>query len=59
MTPEMTQAMANFSIQMQMLQIAEQIRKVQVAVEEVRVGLECDRLAIAYSCQQQFFKPST
>lgn len=56
MTPEMTQAMTNFSTQMQMAQIAEQIQVVQLAVEEVRQGQEYDRLATAYSCQQKLLQ---
>ena len=51
MAPQMTQAMTSFSAQMQMVQIAEQIQVVQLAVEEVRMGQEYDRLATAYSCQ--------
>lgn len=54
--PEMTQAMSNFSTQMQIAQIAEQIQAVQVSVEEVRQGQEYDRLAVAYSCQQKFLQ---
>lgn len=56
MAPEMTQAMTNLSTQMQMAQIAEQIQVVQIAVEEVRMGQEYDRLATAYSCQQKFLQ---
>lgn len=56
MTPEMTQAMTSFSAQMQMAQIAEQIQAVQLAVEEVRIGQEYDRLATAYSCQQKLLQ---
>lgn len=56
MTPDMTQAMTNFSAQMQMAQIAEQIQAVQIAVEEVRIGQEHDRLATAYSCQQKLLQ---
>jgi len=56
MTPEMTQAMVSFSNQMQMAQIAEQIQVVQLAVEEVRMGQEYDRLATAYSCQQKLLQ---
>lgn len=56
MSPEMTQAMAGLSTQMQMAQIAEQIQMVQLAVEEVRMGQEYDRLATAYSCQQKFLQ---
>lgn len=56
MAPEMTQAMTSFSTQMQMAQIAEQIQAVQLAVEEVRMGQEYDRLATAYSCQQKLLQ---
>ena len=56
MAPEITQAMTNFSSQMQMAQIAEQIQAVQLAVEEVHMGQEHDRLATAYSCQQKLLQ---
>lgn len=56
MAPEMTQVMTSFSAQMQMAQIAEQIQAVQLAVEEVRMGQEYDRLATAYSCQQKLLQ---
>lgn len=56
MAPEMTQAITSFSAQMQMAQIAEQIQAVQLAVEEVRMGQEYDRLATAYSCQQKLLQ---
>lgn len=56
MAPQMTQAMTSFSAQMQMVQIAEQIQVVQLAVEEVRMGQEYDRLATAYSCQQKLLQ---
>lgn len=56
MSPEITQAMTSFSTQMQMAQIAEEIQAVQLAVEEVRMGQEYDRLATAYSCQQKLLQ---
>lgn len=56
MTPEITQAMTNLATQMQMAQIAEQIQAVQIAIEEVRMGQEYDRLATAYSCQQKLLQ---
>ncbi len=56
LTPEINQAMTNLSTQMQMAQIAEQIQSVQIAIEEVRMGQEYDRLATAYSCQQKFLQ---
>ena len=55
-TPEITEAISNFSTQMQMAQIAEQIQFIQFAVEEVRQGQEHDRLATAYSCQQKLLQ---
>ncbi len=56
LTPEITQAMTIYATQMQMVQIAEQIQLVQIAVEEVRQGQEYDRLATAYSCQQKLLQ---
>lgn len=56
LTPEMSQAMTSYATQMQMAQIAEQIQKLQVAIEEIRQGQEYDRLATAYSCQQKLLQ---
>ena len=56
LAPEMTQAMTSYAGQMQIAQIAEDIRLVQHAVEEVRQGQEYDRLATAYSCQQKLLQ---
>ena len=56
LSPEISQAMSSFATQMQMAQIAEEIRRVQIAVEEVRHGQEYDRLATAYSCQQKLIQ---
>ena len=39
-----------------MAQISEEIQLIQAAVEEVRQGLEYDRLATAYSCQQKLLQ---
>ena len=39
-----------------MKEIAEEINQIKLAVEEVRVGLENDRLALAYSCQQKLIQ---
>lgn len=55
-SPEISQAMINYTSQMQMAQIAEQIQIVQLAIEEVRQGQEYDRLALAYSCQQKLLQ---
>ena len=54
--PELSEAISNFSSQMQMAQIAEGIEQIQIAIEEVRQGQENDRLAIAYSCQQKLIQ---
>ena len=56
LTPALNDAMANYAMQMQLAQIAEEIREIQIAVEEVRQGQEYDRLAMAYSCQQKFLQ---
>lgn len=56
LSPPISQAMTSYASQMQMAQIAEQIQVVQLAIEEVRQGQEYDRLAMAYSCQQNCFK---
>ena len=53
LTPELNKALADYSSQIQMAQIAEEIQNVQFAIEDVRKGQESDRLAIAYSCQQK------
>ena len=55
-TPELSQAITSYSTQMQMAQISEEIQLIQAAVEEVRQGLEYDRLATAYSCQQKLLQ---
>lgn len=55
-TPELSQAIYNFTTQMQLAQIAEQMQVIQYAVEEVRQGQEFDRLATAYSCQQKLLQ---
>ena len=56
LAPALSQAAASFAAQMQMAQIAEEIQKVQIAIEEVRQGQEDDRLATAYSCQQKLLQ---
>lgn len=53
---EIIKAMDSLSIQMQLAHIAEQMQEIQQIVEEVRMGQENDRLASAYSCQQQLFQ---
>lgn len=59
LTPALSQAATSFAAQMQMAQIAEEIQKVQVAIEEVRQWQEDDRLATAYSCQQKLLQALT
>ncbi len=54
--PEIAHAITEYTTQMQMAQIAEQIQLVQIAIEEVRQGQEYDRLALAYSCQQKLLQ---
>jgi len=56
LTPEISQAMTNYTTQMQLAKIAEQIQLIQISVEEVRKGQEYDRLASAYSCKQKFLQ---
>lgn len=56
LTPALSQAIVNYSSQMQMAQIAKQIQTVQIAIEDVRQGQEFDRLATAYSCQQKLLQ---
>ena len=56
LTPELSKALADYSSQIQMAQIAEEIQNVQYAIEDVRKGQESDRLAIAYSCQQKLLQ---
>ncbi|MCQ9210588.1 hypothetical protein [Granulicatella seriolae] len=56
LSPEITQAMTDYTTQMQIAQIAEQIQEVQLCIEEVRQGQEYDRLATAYSCQQKLLQ---
>lgn len=59
LSPEISQAMTSYVVQMQMAQIAEQIQRVQVTIEEVRQGQEKDRLATAYSCQQKLLQATS
>lgn len=56
LSPDFTQALANFSTQMQLAQITEQIQKVQRTIEAVLQGQENDRLAAAHSCQQNLLQ---
>ncbi|WP_339123569.1 hypothetical protein LDK20_00775 [Fusobacterium nucleatum] len=56
LTPELNKAITDFALQLQLLQISAEIKSIQKAVEEVRKGLEYDRLSTAYSCQQKFLQ---
>lgn len=59
LSPDILHSMSNYATQMQMMQIAEQIQQVQIAIEEVHQGQEHDRLATAYSCQQKLLQAIT
>ena len=54
--PKLNEALADYTAQLKMKEIAEEINQIKLAVEEVRVGLENDRLALAYSCQQKLIQ---
>lgn len=56
LSPDITETLTDYATQMQLAQIAEEIHTVQLAIEEVRLGQESDRLAIAYSCQQRLLQ---
>lgn len=56
LTPELTHSVMNYSTQMQIAKIAEQVQTIQLAIGDVRKGQENDRLALAYSCQQKLFQ---
>ena len=56
LSPEISDAVTSYATQMQMAQIAEEIHRVQLAIEDVRQGQEFDRLAMAYSCQQKLLQ---
>lgn len=56
LSPDLTHALTNYSTQLQMAQIAEEIQQFHEAIEEIRQGQESDRLATAYSCQQKFLQ---
>ena len=55
-SPELTNAMTNFIMQQQLARVLEQIELLCIAVEEVRVGQENDRLAAALSCEQKLMQ---
>lgn len=54
--PEFSKELNNYLHQSQLMEIANKIEYVQLAVEEVRQGQENDRLAIAYSCKQKLLQ---
>lgn len=59
MSPDLASTITNYTTQMQMAEIAEQIKTVQIAIEKVHQGQEFDRLATAYSCQQKLLQAMT
>lgn len=56
LSPDIMEILTDYATQMQLAQIAEEIHTVQLAIEEVRLGQESDRLAMTYSCQQRFLQ---
>ena len=58
LSPDLLKSIVSFSTQMMIAQIAEQIERVQMAIREVKQGLENDRLAIVFSCQQRLLQAS-
>ena len=54
--PDFYKIITDCTLQLQLLQISAEIKLIQKAVEEVRKGLESDRLATSYSCQQKFLQ---
>ena len=54
--PNLQNALTNFAMQQQLARISEQIELLCLAVEEVRVGQENDRLAAALSCEQKLIQ---
>lgn len=58
LSPENMQSAMNLSTQLQMAQIVEKIEEVQKTVVDIRKGLENDRLATAFSCEQKFLQIS-
>lgn len=59
MAPNIAQAITNYSMQMQMIQISEQLVQIQITTDEIKKGQENDRLAEAYSCQQKYLQACT
>ena len=55
-TPDIDNSIVSYNYQLQMAEIAKEIEDVKAAVEEVRKGLENDRLALAYSCEQKLIQ---
>lgn len=53
-TPEIANAMNDLSSQIQMAQLASEVHHLQIAVERVQRGQDCDRLATAYSLQEKY-----
>lgn len=53
-SPEIATAMNDFSSQIQMAQLASEVHHLQIAVERVQRGQDCDRLSTAYSLQEKY-----
>lgn len=51
-TPDLANALTNFSMQIQMAQIVGQLQEIMQAVRDILRGQENDRLAEAYACRQ-------
>lgn len=58
-TPEITSAIANYTTQAQLADIAKDIKYIETAVEDVLKGQENDRLAIAYSSKQKLLQATS
>lgn len=56
LSPDISQMTTDFAMQMQLAQVAEQMQELQRSIEDIQQGLENDRLATAYSCQQKFLQ---
>lgn len=54
--PEMANALNGLSMQMQMAQIMNQLENIQQSMGEVLIGLENDRLALAFSSEQKYLQ---
>ncbi len=58
-TPDLSDALTNYAMQMQLAQITEQLQEIQKTVKEILRGQENDRLAEAYACRQNLLTAAT